>query len=383
MVGLHPIGGVAWDYLQYVIGLHRLGHDVYYYEDTWHWPYHPMKGAVADGGYSGSFLRRFFRRYAPELDHHWQYLHLHEKPYGMTRRQFESVAKSADLFINLSGASAIPDVLGASCVKAFVDTDPGYNQILLTTRPAWAANVDQWAAAVDAHDVHFSYAENINEPDCKLPDTGHSWLPTRMAVVPELWRPAMTPLTSRTRWTTVMTWNAFKGELVMDGQRYGSKDAEFGKIIDLPRSVDVPLTIAIGGATAPVSRLRAAGWRVLAGPKVSLTPARYQRFLGSSRGEVSIAKEVYVALRTGWFSCRSACYLALGVPVVVQDTGFSSHVPTGAGLLAFTSHEEAAAAIDAVESDYARHSEAAIELSRSEFGAPRILSSLIEAAASR
>src|SRR5436309_9921813 len=126
LAGLYPVGGVAWDYLQYVIGLARLGHDVYYHEDTWSWPYHPIENRhTPEGTYSARYIGDFFARYAPELCGRWHYLHLHETSFGMDRAAFDEVARTADVFLNVSGACLLPDRLSPRCVKVFLDTDPG------------------------------------------------------------------------------------------------------------------------------------------------------------------------------------------------------------------------------------------------------------------
>src|SRR3989337_2599439 len=112
LVGLYPLGGVAWDYFQYVIGLARLGHEVYYHEDTWSWPYHPLERQHSSSGdYSANYIGEFFRQYAPDLERHWHYLHLHQTSCGMDRAAFDEVARTSDLFINVSGACIIPDYL--------------------------------------------------------------------------------------------------------------------------------------------------------------------------------------------------------------------------------------------------------------------------------
>jgi hypothetical protein len=384
MVGLYPVGGVAWDYLQYVIGFARLGHDVYYHEDTWSWPYHPVeKTHTSDGGYSAGYIGDFFKAYAPDLRDHWHYFHLHEKSYGMEWSAFKEVARTADMFLNVSGACMIPEELSPKCVKIFLDTDPGYNQIMLSERLSWSENVERWCGSVAAHDQHFTYAENIHGADCIVPAAGFQWKTTRMPVATDLWAPhAQARLPENAPWTTVMTWNAFKGKLIYKDVEYGSKGAEFEKVIDLPRRVDVALQVAVGGVNAPLDSLPDHGWLVVDGPEATLTPARYQVFIVGSRGEFSTAKHVYVAMRTGWFSCRSACYLAAGRPVVVQDTGFTSVLPCGEGLLPFTTIEEAAEAIQTVEADYARHSRAAGNIAREHFDSARVLGKLIEDASS-
>jgi len=379
LVGLYPVGGVAWDYLQYLIGLARLGHDVYYYEDTWSWPYHPIdKTYTADGDYSARYIGDFLRRYAPQLSDRWLYLHLHEQAFGMSARAFAEVAGSADLFLNISGACMIPDSLSPHCIKVFVDTDPGYNQIVLSERPQWSENVERWCAGVAAHDQHFTYAENIHGADCLVPRLGFHWKTTRMPIVTSLWSAlAARPAAPSAAWTTVMTWNAFKGQLLYRGSEYKSKSGEFERLIELPRRVQLPLTVAVGGANAPLQRLQESGWTVVDGPAATLTPVQYQDFIQASRGELSPAKHVYVAMRTGWFSCRSACYLAAGRPVVVQDTGFSHILPVGNGVLAFDTAEDVIAALAEVEQNYGHHAESALAIAASHFDSDRVLNSLI------
>jgi hypothetical protein len=170
----------------------------------------------------------------------------------------------------------------------------------------------------------------------------------------------------------------FKGQLEYGGVEYRGKAEEFAKIADLPRRFGRPFRVAVGGTEAPLADLAAQGWTAEDGPGATLSPADYQDYLAGSRGEVSVAKHVYVALRTGWFSTRSACYLAASRPVVVQDTGFSSILPTGRGLHAFTTQDEAAAAIAAVEADYAAEMKAARDIALAHFDARKVLSRLID-----
>lgn len=379
MAAQYPVGGVAWDYLQYPIGLHRLGHDVVYHEDTWCWPYDPLQRTTTDdGSYSAAYLDDFFARYAPELADCWHYLHLHDTSYGMSRRTFDEFAATADLFLNVSGGSFFPDALAPGCRKVFLDSDPGYNQIILSERPSWSPNVERWCEGVRAHDRHFTYAENVGASDCALPAVGIAWRKTRMPVVPELWSARPEAPRPEAPWSTVMTWNVFKGKLEYRGVDYRGKADEFPKIAELPRRVPRRFRVAVGGTEAPLAALAKLGWQAEDGPAATLTPGDYQDYIAGSRGEVSVAKQVYVALRTGWFSCRSACYLAASRPVVVQDTGFSRFLPVGRGLHAFSTADEAAAAIAAVEADYAGEMRAAREVAIAEFAARDVLSRLIE-----
>ena len=380
LVGSCPVGGVAWDYLQYPIGLARLGHDVVYHEDTQVWPYHPIENAAVDtASYSVNYIARFFQTYAPELSNRWHYRHLGAESFGLSESEFDRFAGSADLFLNVSATNPRPPAaLGPRCVTAFLDTDPGFNQIGLSQPPAWSTDV-HWSATVEEfkrYDRFLTYAENIGGEDCLVPQLGVSWITTRMPIVHALW--SNVPVASiGAPWTTVMTWNDFPGRLVHAGREYGSKSVEFSKIIALPRTTSHPLKIALGGA-APVQNLLQHGWNVVDGPKATLTPESYQGFIADSRGEVSTAKNVYVAMRTGWFSCRTACYLAAGRPAVVQDTGFSKTVPVGKGLFAFDTIEQAVAGIEMVEGDYRLHAAAARDLAVDQFGSDKVLTRMLD-----
>jgi hypothetical protein len=379
MAAQYPVGGVAWDYLQYPVGLAGLGHDVVYHEDTWCWPYDPLARTMTDDrSYSAAYLDDFFARYAPELSDRWHYQHLHETSCGMSRAAFDDFARSADLFMNVSGGSFFPDALSPRCLKLFLDTDPGYNQIVLSEKPSWSANVERWCEGVRAHDRHFTYAENFGASDCAMPDAGIAWKKTRMPVVTELWTARAKEACVTAPWGTVMTWNVFKGKLEYRGIEYRGKAGEFDKIAELPRRLGHKFRVAVGGTEAPLDRLAALGWETEDGPSATLTPEAYQDYIAASRGEVSVAKQVYVALRTGWFSCRSACYLAASRPVVVQDTGFSTFLPVGHGLHAFTTEDEAASAIEAIEADYEAETRAARDVACAEFDARQVLSRLIE-----
>ena len=176
-----------------------------------------------------------------------------------------------------------------------------------------------------------------------------------------------------------MTWNAFKGKLEFRGEEYESKGPEFEKILHLPRHCKSHFKIALGGKQAPFQRLAKHGWQVVDGPSATITPSKYQKFIAGSRGEISSAKHVYVAMRSGWFSERSTCYLASGRPVVVQDTGFSDTLRTGEGILAFRTMEEAVEAIHQVEGNYLRHAKAARACALEYFDSDRVLSELLEA----
>jgi hypothetical protein len=381
MVGQYPFGGVAWDYFHYCLALHELGHDVYYHEDTWCWPYDPVAGSVTDKpDHTVAFIRDFFDTHAPHLSHKWHYLLLHEKSFGMTRQAFDEVAQTADVFLNVSGACFFPDHLNPRCLKVFMDTDPGYNQFVLSEKYAWSQNVERWCKQVADHDRHLTYAENIYGDDCVIPRMDFDWQPTRCVVTLPSWAKVRNePIPKDAAFTTVMTLGYFRGKVMFHGRQYDSKVPEFQKFLNLPRQTNMPLALAIAGDKVPLEPIRQAGWQLLDGVKVTLTTEGYMRFLAESAGEWSIAKNVYVDTHSGWFSCRTACYLAAGRPAVVQETAWSRFIPSGSGVIAFGTMDEAIEGLRAVTSEPAKHRAAAYEIAREYLAADRVIPPMLEA----
>ena len=260
----------------------------------------------------------------------------------MSKQQFDEVAASADIYLNVSGACLMPDKLNPRCIKVFMDTDPGYAQIGLqhfidTEGPgAWRY------LEVKAHDRFFTYAENMLSDDCKLPRVNLPWQTTRPVTTLSHWAEARRQAPKDDAMTTVMTLS-FTKEMkayTYDGVDYYDKRAEFQKFLDLPRHTTIPLRLAMGGGEG-MEPLSCRGWQLVPSYSVSRTPEMYQQFITDSAGEWSIAKNFYVATRSGWFSCRTACYLAAGRPAVVQDTGWSRYIPSGRGVFSFSTMEEA------------------------------------------
>lgn len=381
MVGQYPLGGVAWDYFHYVLGLAALGHDVYYHEDTWCWPLNPSLGyPTEDPLPSVCFIGNFFQKYAPHLADRWHYLFLHEKSFGMTREAFDEVARTADIFLNVSGACFVPENLNPKCVKVFLDTDPGYNQIMLSEKFAWSENVERWVDQVRSHDRHLTYAENIYGDDCILPRVGLDWRPTRCVVTLPEWKALRdNPPPTDAAFTTVMSWSYWKGKLVYKGVEYGAKAPEYDKFHDLPKRTNVPLTIAVAGHHKPTQQILDDGWNMVEGWPLTLTAESYVKFIADSLGEWSVAKNCYVATNSGWFSCRTACYLAGGRPAVVQDTKWSRFVPSGLGVIAFDTMEQCVDALNRVARDLDRHRAAAYDVAREYLAADRVLPPMIEA----
>ena len=368
-IAQYPLGGMTWHYLQYVLGLARLGHDVYYVEDTGAACYDPARGELSGDCRPGvDYLAGVMARFG--LGERWAFrCGLRAQWFGMAEARRRSVVGSADLLLNVSGMLERPWEYRQVRRLAYVDTDPVFNQIKLAAGPS------AFGAQVDAHDVHFSFGERLGDFGAL---TGHKWWPTRQPVVMDQWRPSAP---RRDVFATVMNWTASKNPPVFGGRTYGQKDVELLRFIDLPRRVPgVTLELAMNPGKrrrAPLEMLRSHGWQVVDPERVCVDLDSYRVYVESARAEWSVAKNGYVQGRPGWFSERSACFLAAGRPVVVQDTGLDGVLPVGEGLLTFTTPDEAAAAIDAVSRNYALHCGVSRDLAQTYFAADKVLTRVV------
>jgi hypothetical protein len=376
LVATYPVGGVAWDYLQYLEGFRRIGCDVLYLEDTGLWGYDPVAGTFVPTLHAGvRYLQREIATWMPALDGAWAVVEPDGTSHGASAASIGAFCRSADLFLNVSGGGRLRDVYRPAGVAAFIDTDPCYNQARVaavargTVDPGMIDSVTNLAR----HDVFFTLGLNLGAADCTVPGTGITWLPTRQPVLRDVWEAPPAPGGA---FTTVMSWRIEPVAPIVDGVVYGGKDVEFERLMALPAATREVLEVAVAGE-APRERMRAAGWRVLDARGVSASMRDYHAYVTASRGELSIAKNAYVAPRTGWFSTRSATYLASGRPTILQDTGFSAHLPTGAGLHAFANVAEAAEALDAVRRDFAGNCAAARDLAATWFDAETVCRQLL------
>jgi hypothetical protein len=375
MLGTFSVGGVAWDYGQYALGMERLGYDVYYLEDTGlpTYTFHPDAGSYEeDCTYGVEFIQRSLASLSPTLADRWHFRAADGQTYGLDGAVLADIVAEAELLLNVSGGTVLRDAYRRCRRTVFIDTDPGWNHFVKF--PEWDAR--PWAEHADGfrgHTDFFTYASRLGQPDCPLPTFGLPWRFTRPPVVLDCWdtRPP------GEGWTTAMMWNNYGEPVHHAGVTYGSKERELVHVEHLPAQVALPLEIAVNGDDAPRERWRSLGWSVVEGRAVTETVESYRAYVERSRGEFSVAKNIYVATRSGWFSCRSVCYLAAGRPVVVQDTGFAETIPVGCGLLSFSTASEAVDALLAVERDYDAHRQGALEVARRYFDADRVLGDLL------
>jgi len=367
-----PIGGMAWHHLQYVLGLKSLGHDVLFLEDSGDYPscYNPSTHEVGTNpDYGLRFAERAFARL--DLTACWAYHDAHlQRWHGPAMERIANFCDEADVLLNVSGVNPLHGALQEIPIRVLIDTDPVFTQV----RHLLDRDAHERAAQ---HNVFFSFGELIELGESMVPDDGFHWQATRQPVVLDAWPVDDGPLAGP--FTTVMQWDSYPAT-EFDGRRFGMKSESFHFVSDLPARVAVPLEIALGGRSAPRCELERGGWRLVDPLAVTRDPWTYQKYLRNSRGEFSVAKHGYVAGRSGWFSERSACYLASGRPAVVQDTGFSRHLPCGEGLWAFTDAETAIESLNQVNVDYRSQCRVARDMATQYFDSAKVLASLLERA---
>jgi hypothetical protein len=366
-----PLGGLAWHHLQYVLGFARLGHDVYFVEDSDDYPacYDPTRHLVGtDPSYGLDFTRQAFSRLG--LGERWAYHDAHKTQWlGPCAGTIRQILRDADVLLNVSGVNPLRPWFEEIPVRVLVDTDPVFTQVRHLTDPAARRNAL-------GHTAFMTFGENIPGHCSSVPDDGLPWTATRQPVVLDAW--PVSPGPARGRFTTVMQWDSYPAREYA-GQRFATKAESFMPYLDLPGRVGSVLELAVGSTGAPRPLLGQKGWLLCDPLEVTRDPWTYQRYIRQSKAEFTVAKHGYVVTHSGWFSERSAAYLASGRPVITQDTGLSALLPTGTGLLTYTNPDEAVAAIEAVDRSYAQHCRAARDLAETYFDARQVLPQLIDA----
>lgn len=368
----NPYAGLAWMHMQIVVGLQRLGHEVYYFEVQSNWPYDPVREMyVGDSEYALPYLARLAKDFG--IEDRWAYRRSYgdKQWFGLPRARAEELLLHADAIISVSGATYF-SFEGLKVGRlVYLGTDPVEHEV------GYFNGNRKIRTIVDQHDVLATYGENIGTPHSPIPPLPGLRAHTRQPVLLDLWE-AGPPVKSE--FTTVCNWKG-AGEIEFQGEKYyWSKDREFMKFIDLPERIDQPIELAMGLRHLDAETqemLQSQGWRLRDAHAMTLSPWPYRDYIRASRGEFSVAKDQNVRLRSGWFSERSACYLAAGRPVITQNTGFGTVLPTGEGLFAFDTMDEILAAFEAVRSDYERHSKAARAIAEEYFRAETVLSKLL------
>lgn len=372
LMGRYPMAGVGWQALQYVLGLERLGYEVWYAEDSGAPPYNPVEMTVTDdASYNVAFLRGGMELIG--LGDRWIYWDERTDTYhGHGKDVLHELYRTAGSIWNLCGASPPkPDHRSGGAKMVYVETDPVYEQFRAAKGDAAVR------AMLDAHDVLFTYGENLGAPDCPVPLSGYAWHATRPPVVVDLWE-APLPADGGA-YSTIATWENKGKDVEFGGETYRwSKHLNFLHYLPVAKRCGLEFEVAIQPpGEKEASLLRDNGWRTVDPLAASCDLDVYRRFVQASRGEFTVAKDIYVRPRSGWSSDRSVCYLAAGRPVITQETAVSKFIPTGEGMLTFSTLDEAIAAVQAVEADYERHARAALRIAREHYAAERVLADMV------
>ena len=356
-----PVAGLAWHYGQYLVGLQRLGHDVLYVEDS-----EDLAGNVdANLGYAQDVFRYL------GLRDNWIFYDFHDGVWkGPAAGSAWQALADADVLINVSGSLAMIEWFQKVPVRIFVDTDPVFTQAKMMNYPAWSERCS-------GHTCLASFGENLNQRGSGIPRDGYVWKITRQPIVLDLWTTRQSP---RPVFTTIMSWKSY-APVQANGALFGVKADTFGPFKSLPNRTSAKLEIALNAEVEVQTDLAEHGWGIASAQSISATADRYKQYIQTSFGEFTVAKQAYVESRSGWFSERSACYLASGRPVITQDTGFSTWLDCDRGVLSYRSQEEALEALDSVVGSYEVHAEAARELA-GYFDATLVLQQLLDHAQS-
>lgn len=376
-------GGATWAVLQYVLGFARLGHKVYFVEPIQKLqprsdagistPVTGCRGRPDASPLAASENAEYFERVMGEfgLEHKSALLLAGTRQtVGLSYDELQQIARTADLLVNISGLLTDENLTAAIPVRVYLDLDPAFNQL-------WQA-VQGINMRFAGHTHFVTIGQNIGEPDCMVPTCGLRWLKTFQPIVLEHW-----PVAHDIAYdglTTVGNWRGY-GSIEHQGVFYGQKAHSLRQFIALPtltREKFMPALAIHPDEKKDLAALATNRWQLLDPMQVANTPGKYQKFIQQSKAELGIAKSGYVVSNCGWFSDRSICYLASGRPVIAQETGFSRHLPTGQGLLAFNEQQEVLSAIEELRRDYARHSSRARAIAETCFDSDIVLRQFLE-----
>ena len=370
-----PVGGVVWLMHQYVVGFERLGYDVYYVEAHGQFPTNFMEHQHDSGTKAAaSFIAGVMQRFG--MSDRWAFHALHDdgRCYGMSDTELGRLYREAALILNLHGGTVPREEHARSGRLVYMGTDPVHLELELHRGEQQAIDY------LEPHVAFFTWGLNYGNPDCKLPWCERfPFVPSPPPVVLDLWQGGADP-GAGAFFTTVGNWRQEWHDVTFEGEIYTwSKHHEFLKVISLPGRVAQGFELALGRYDDDDRRLlERHGWRVRSALDVSTDPTSYRDYVRRSRGEFTVAKDQNVRLRTGWFSERSATYLASGRPVIQQDTGFGNAFPTGEGVFGFADLDGAVAAVDEINGDYGRHRRAAVEVAREYFNYDVVLADILD-----
>jgi len=377
-MGSMPIAGVIWQHVHYVVGLQQLGHDVFYIEDSARLPYNPETFEVNN---EFDYAAKVLDRLAGEFDfkNRWAFCarYLKNNPTaGLPLKKIRRLYRDADAILNICGTQEFNDDLLKSDRIIYVESDPGVEQIKIDQ------GVKSTIDYLSRHHALFTFGENVGTKKFPVPRHGFKWHATRQPIVTHLWKTNRVPKRAAV-FTSIANWSTSGlKDITWRGRKYlWSKSREFLRFAAAPKRVGEKFELATNiQDLCAREKFERNGWRLVSPLQMSIDYWHYRDYIQQSKGEFTAAKDQYVRLNTGWFSDRSACYLAAGRPVITQETGFTKNYGGDAGLLAFRSLGEIADAVKKINADYPKHSGAARQIAREIFEAEKVLKSLLDRA---
>ena len=377
-MGSCPIAGVIWQHVHYIVGLQKLGHDVFYIEDSARLPYNPETMEVNN---EFDYAAKILGQLANEFDfkRRWGFCarYLPGNPTaGLPLKRIRELYREADGILNICGTQEFNDDLLTSDRILYVESDPGVEQIKVDQR------VKATIKYLRRHHALFTFGENVGSDAFPVPTHNLKWHPTRQPIVTDLWKTTRRPRPAAL-FTSVANWSTSGlKDIEWRGEKYlWSKSREFIRFVAAPKKSGEPFELATDIKDARMrEKFQRNGWRFCSPADLSANYRLYRDYIRGSKGEFTVAKDQYVRLDSGWFSDRSGCYLAAGRPVITQETGFTKIFGKSEGLFAFKSLGEIAEAVKRINADYSRHSRGAREIAREFFEAEKVLRSLLERA---
>jgi hypothetical protein len=373
MMGRCPFGGQTWLYLNWLLGLRKLGHEVWYIEDDTVWPYDPERDSITDDcSYAVRHIAGCMKRIGLPQTWGFRAAYRGEECYGVTSTQLDELYRTCDALLNVVGATDLRAEHLAAPLRVYVECDPVIAELQLANGDAHTTT------ALENHHAIVTYGENFGAADCRVPIDSRPYGKTRQPVDLDHWPMAYEP--QALFFTTIGNYRQAGNDVAYDGEVYHwSKHHEWEKFLTLPQRTPQAFELAMfPNDPADREKLQTHGWNLVPPFRMSLDVfGAYPAYFRASRGEFTVAKDMNVRLRSGWFSERDACYLACGKPVIAQDTGFGNVLPTGTGLFSFTTLDEAVAAIEEINRDYQRHCLAARAIAEEYFEAGKVAARLL------
>lgn len=364
----YPLGGMISWAMQYLAGLNDLGHDVYFVEKYGYDNscYNPLtKESNDEYLYGLQIVSGVMQRFG--LENKWCFVSKGDNYHGISKREINEIFATSDVFIDMGSHGSWNEEAMKSGLRVLIDGEPGFTQI------KWSNNYDN-GNPIPNYNRYFTNGQNIGRPGNPVPTLGLQWehifSPVKTSTIN-----FSTP-SPNSPYSTVMNWKSHD-VIEYKGKKFGQKDLEFEKFINLPTRINVPMEVAVSGNDVPLQKLKENKWEITDAQQITISYDSFNDYLTYCRGEFSVCKNVFVENKTGWFSDKSAAFLATGRPVVLQETGFSSYLPTGEGLFAVRNVEEARLAIEIIESDYSKHSRKAREIAIEFLEAKKIMSKFL------